>query len=242
MAAGPTATRAPSTQTLQIVAVDMNSARLVDVNEQSNVRSLSEESDSSSDTASSIGREDGFCVQGKEDWAYGRAAVEPLVMKTVDGPLRECDWIDCPFCPSSVGEAAFSGGDAKSKAPPKESASRARASGRSRLRAGLPSSGNKRTSAKTRHVETGCTPAREKGSRASPSTKDVSSCPRPCDWIDCPICEQAEFTSTAAKCEAAGQIWPGETASRKSSDRKNSKKESREFYRVAVMLGLVPEL
>ncbi|KAH9932467.1 uncharacterized protein B0H18DRAFT_1115727 [Fomitopsis serialis] len=240
------------TLTLQNLVTDDLGSEPVDANEESNVCVLSEGSDSSSDTASSFGRDDGFCVQGREDWAYGPAIVEPIVMKTADGPLRECDWIDCPFCPSSVGEAIFSKGDANSltgrahqgnsKGSPKESGSRARASGRSRRRAGSSSSGKKRASAKTRHVETGCIPAREKGTRALPSKEDISSCPRPCDWFDCLICEQTESAATTARRKNAGQCSAGETTDRKPSDRRTRRNGGGEFHRVAVMLGLVPEL
>ncbi|KAH9916842.1 uncharacterized protein B0H18DRAFT_58764 [Fomitopsis serialis] len=186
----------------------------------------------------------------------GRDARQVDTLSVPYGPLRDCDWIDCPFCtPVADQKGSDTSSHSTMNIASKTAARRHKAHSKPRRRKGL------------HHAKTSARPQRDSSSSAlsgrcldthaprQPETrcdtvdapsqrwgqrKDVPSCPRACDWIDCPICEQAISAPTKVECKTDAQRLPEDAVRRKlGPERKHGRKEGGEFYKVAVMLGLV---
>ncbi|KAH9932472.1 uncharacterized protein B0H18DRAFT_1115731 [Fomitopsis serialis] len=222
----------------------------------------SDASETSSETSWSLGRDAGRLdilsapygtpTDGEE---HEPSVVDATARQAGDGPLRECDWIDCPFCTPVADQKGSDASYSTMDIAAQTAARRDKAHPKTRRRKGL------------HHAKTSARPQRDSSSNAlsgrfldthaprQPETrcdivdapsqrwgqrKDVPSCPRPCDWIDCPICEQAISAPTKVECKTDAQRLPEDAIRRKlGPERKHGRKEGGEFYKVAVMLGLV---
>ncbi|TFY68807.1 hypothetical protein EVJ58_g789 [Rhodofomes roseus] len=214
----------------------------------------SEGSDVSFETACSLGHDTGLLDTPPSaynssiiDREYEVSAVDPLALKTGDGPLRECDWIDCPFCPASVDNRSAEALPPQYESPvTKDSAGltashkegKARSRRRTRLRRQNGSHGATKTKGASVHIPQ-YEESDERNSRASLSSTNASTAQRPCDWIDCSICEQDGCASTAGRGAAAGQGSSANAAERAATKPGGRKEGRKGFLGVAIMLGLI---
>ncbi|KAH9839092.1 uncharacterized protein C8Q71DRAFT_495579 [Rhodofomes roseus] len=216
--------------------------------------SASEGSDVSFETACSLGHDAGLLDTPPSaynssviDQEYDVSVVDPLALKTSDGPLRKCDWIDCPFCPASVDNRSAEALPPQYESPvTKDSASltashkegKARSRRRTRLRRQNGSHGATKTKGASVHIPQ-YEESDERNSRASLSSTNASTAQRPCDWIDCSICEQDGCASTAGRGAAAGQGSSANAAERAATKPGGRKEGRKGFLGVAIMLGLI---